>query len=90
MPDRKITTEPRQLESLLQEIIDRLDRIDGGGTVAGWPSFPERIQLGDGALVIRHTTDVDPTRPPGELELLFVNTVPFPSGTAPLSLGIIP
>ncbi len=85
MADRRISTEPRALEDLLREIIARLDRLDGGATAASWPVFPDKILIGDGALVVRHTNVT-----PDELELLLVNNVPGPPWTSFVSLGIVP
>lgn len=85
MSDRRISTERRALEELLREIIDRLDRLDGGATPAGWPTFPEKILIGDGALVIRHTNVT-----PDELELLFVNNVPGPPYTSNVAIATVP
>ncbi len=85
MPARRIVTADRELQELLTEIITRLDRLDGGSTEASWPSFPERINIGDGALVIRHTGAT-----PDELELLLVNSVPGPPSPSYVQVITVP
>lgn len=47
MSDRRIAVGSTALADTLRDILDRLDRIDQGGAIAGRISFGPVIQIGD-------------------------------------------
>lgn len=47
MSDRRLSTSDDELRDLLQDIVDRLYRLENGGAISGLVSFDKTIQIGD-------------------------------------------